>query len=160
METFIITLIFVLSLYILGREVFPIVKLVDELPDNITATNNAFVIKIIKQDNFKAILAQEYYESKSKWSLCFITGILFDRVNTVRELELMGHAISIQYYPDPDTARKIHANNLKNYYPEFKDINLDVIYEMLSENDFLARKWVRDNNFKLTKLLDKLLLGG
>lgn len=152
--------LFILVFYFIGGKIFPIVTLVDKLPDNITAVNNAFKIKIIDQDNFLGILAQEYYESKSKWSLMFLIGVIFNRNKTLRNLELMGHAISVAYHTEPNIARRVHANNLKNYYPEFKGIRLGSIYEMLLANDARAREWISKNNKKLIKIKNKLFLGG
>lgn len=160
MEAFILILVTMLLAYsILGR-LLPLVDKVEQLPNGKLTDSNIFKVRIVSQDNFKGILAKEYYKIKSKWSVRFILGLLLDKENTVRELEIMGHAISVEYSADPDLTRKIYSNNLKTHYHVFSDVSLDVIYEMLSENTFFARQWVRDNNYKLTKLVDKLLLGG
>lgn len=136
----------------------PVVKITNNMPSHIQATNNPCRIKI-RSDlyNWVGVLAQEYYESKLKHNPINLVRLLFKDESIEREMELMGHEITIQFLPDDEQhkARLRRANSLKEYYKVFKGWDVEVIYECMLEESPFAQEWIADNIEKITKLQRK-----
>lgn len=133
----------------------PILKVTDSMPNHILARNNPFVIKIRSDlDNWTGTLAQELYESKFKHSLINLLRLVFGDDNLEREMEIMGHEITVQFLPEDKQhiARLKHAKALRDYYNVFEDWTIDVIYECMLEESPYAQEWIADNIDKITDL--------
>lgn len=145
------------------RRFFPILKIDNNLPEGVTGRNNAYFIWMPKEiPNWTAVLAQELYESKFKQNPKNWLKLIFQRGKFFREMELMGHAITISLSPDYEAYLSIHTKNLKEFYPEFNSWELDWIEEGLRRNKIPAATWVKNNNKLIQKFVDKRyeILGG
>lgn len=133
----------------------PRLKITDSMPKHILARNNPFVIKIRSDlDNWTGTLAQELYESKFKHNPINLLRLVFGDDNLEREMEIMGHEITVQFLPEDKqhVARLKHAKALRDSYKVFEDWTIDVIYECMLDETPYAQEWIADNINKITDL--------
>jgi hypothetical protein len=134
---------------------FPIVKITDDLPEHVQATNNLYMIKIRPElDNWEGVLAQELFESKFKRNPFNLVPLLFGSGDMERSMELMGHEITIQFLrpEEQHLARLRRADSLRTYYDVFDGWAIDVIYECMLEEIPFAQEWIADNINMITDL--------
>lgn len=142
----------------------PIVKSDKHLENGVTATNNVFWIAIDPtQPNLKGILSQELYESRYRSNFFNLFGYMVS-TRVAREMELMGHAISIEtlrYTVQPveriiDEYRVVHARSLARY-SQFSSVPRSRIVELLKEKEADARKWINENQSFIDKKYESLI---
>lgn len=146
--------------YILVRVFCPVLKLTKDLPEGVTARNTVFRIKAYpEQENLHGVIAQEYYESTFKHNLINLFKLFIGNEDKEREMEILGHEITVQFYPPEEQhlKRLQHANALVKYYPCFKQWNIDTVYEWMTEETDFARDWIVDNIDKVNTLIEKNL---
>jgi len=138
--------------------VCPILLIKDELPINVQATNTPFYIKIVRGlTNSTGVIAQELYEAKFKQSIINTLRLLFGSDSIERDMEILGHEITVQLYPEKEqhSKRIEHAKALCKYYDCFKGWDYQTVYECMRDETSYAMVWIEDNINEITKLEGK-----
>lgn len=136
----------------------PRLKFTKDLPENVTARNNVYLIKADpNQYNLVGVVAQEYYEARFKMNPINLIKLLVGHDHTEREMEVMSHEITIQMLPveEQHKERVNHAKALTKYYSCFKGWDFEVVYQWMTEEIDYAREWIVDNIEKVHDLIDE-----